>query len=400
MRVLVAAFGTRGDVFPMVSLASALRARGHAVQVCAPPDDEAWIRARGLPVEAVGPSMREFVGLSVAGPRGLWRAMRVMYPALLAEQFRALEPHARASDVMLGSTLTVAGPTFAERFGARYHYVAFAPVVLPSGDYPSLNVPWQAMPRWLNRLTWRANALANNLLVRSTINRERRRFGLAPVDDAWDHLLHRVVIGSEPALAPLPADAPPGVVQTGAWVEPSTEALDPDLERFLDGGPPPVYVGFGSMPDADPARTTRRLVAELSRVGHRALLFAGASGLGSAGLPAGVRGIGPTSHARLFPRCALVVHHGGAGTTATAARAGVPQLIVPHMTDQYFWRHRLTQLGLTPRARVAGTLGGLAKAVSAALGDDALAARAKAFAAGLVPDGLQRAIRLVETGAA
>ena len=94
------------------------------------------------------------------------------------------------------------------------------------------------------------------------------------------------------------------------------------------------------------------------------------------------------------------MHHGGAGTTATAARAGVPQLVVPHMTDQFFWRHRLTQLGLTPRQRVGRNLDGLARGLAAALADAALGTRARDFAARLTQDGLQRAVQLVETGVA
>jgi sterol 3beta-glucosyltransferase len=74
----------------------------------------------------------------------------------------------------------------------------------------------------------------------------------------------------------------------------------------------------------------------------------GWAGLGDGALPEGVLAVGAVSHARLFPRMAAVVHHGGAGTTTTAARAGVPQIIVPHFLDQHYWAGRVRELGLGP----------------------------------------------------
>lgn len=368
MRVLLAPFGSRGDVQPILALGLSLQARGHEVTVCAPPDFTGWIGRLGLGGHAIGPSMAEFVSRSMDGLSGIRYAMRAL-PELFAEQYRSLQPFCERCDVMLGSTLTGAGASCAEKLGFRYHYVTFTPAAIPSGEHPSLFTKSQGLPRWMNRLSWWQSAWANNFGLRSVINRERERLGLPGIDDAWMHLIdQRLIVASDPALAPVPADVPLKYVQTGAWFLPETEELAPEVEEYLAGGEPPVYVGFGSMP-----RPKARAVLESLR-GRRAIV----SGVPA---PEGALAVGATPHGKLFPRCSLVIHHGGAGTTHTAARAGVPQQVVPHATDQFFWKKRLEERGLS-----GGT-------VEAALD---LTANAKAFSLKMTLDGLQRAIELVE----
>ena len=158
-------------------------------------------------------------------------------------------------------------------------------------------------------------------------------------------------------------------------------ALPPKLEAFLDQGEAPVYLGFGSMTDPDPATTTQRVLDALSGLGRRAIIDEGWAGLGAGPLPEGVLAIGPVCHARLFPRLAAAVHHGGAGTTTTAARAGVPQIIVPHVMDQFYWAKRVSALGLGPPAlpRTRLTAKRLAQVLAATLDNELLAERARAL---------------------
>jgi vancomycin aglycone glucosyltransferase len=156
------------------------------------------------------------------------------------------------------------------------------------------------------------------------------------------------------------------------------DPLPEKLEQFLAAGPAPVYFGFGSMPDHDPRATTELLLAVAERVGCRALISRGWAELGEAALPEHVMAVGDVSHARLFPRTAAVVHHGGAGTTHSAARAGVPQIVVPHLLDQFYFARRVHELGVaTPAiARRKLTVSRLAERVSALLDHELLAERA------------------------
>ena len=139
------------------------------------------------------------------------------------------------------------------------------------------------------------------------------------------------------------------------------------------------------MPDPDPAATTEVLLAAVEAAGCRALVSEGWAGLGQAALPESVMSVGSVSHWRLFPRCAAVVHHGGAGTTTTAARAGVPQVVVAHGADQFYWGERVRSLGVGPgpiaRRRLrARSLAGLLRAIA---GNEWLAGRAADLASEL-----------------
>jgi vancomycin aglycone glucosyltransferase len=132
------------------------------------------------------------------------------------------------------------------------------------------------------------------------------------------------------------------------------------------------------MPDPDPAATTGRLLAAIDALGCRALISRGWADLGAVALPEHVMAIGAVSHPRLFPRVAAVVHHGGAGTTHTAARAGVPQVVIPHLLDQYYFARRVHELGVGPPAiaRKRLSVSGLVETLRATLDNEPLADRA------------------------
>ena len=115
------------------------------------------------------------------------------------------------------------------------------------------------------------------------------------------------------------------------------------------------------------------------------LISQGWAGLGDGPLPEGVFVTGPVSHAQLFPRLAAIVHHGGAGTTTTAARAGVPQIVVPHVLDQFYWARRVALLGLGPPAIPRKQLSGqrLLQALGMTLENETMSERAREIGARL-----------------
>jgi UDP:flavonoid glycosyltransferase YjiC (YdhE family) len=139
------------------------------------------------------------------------------------------------------------------------------------------------------------------------------------------------------------------------------------------------------MTDPDPVRTTRRLFEAIGQLGCRALISRGWAGLGDGPLPEGVMIIDPVPHASLFPRLSCVVHHGGAGTTHTAARAGVPQILIPHVLDQFYFARRVAALGIGPPAipRRKLQVGRLVETLRATLDNELLVERAQELAAQL-----------------
>lgn len=138
---------------------------------------------------------------------------------------------------------------------------------------------------------------------------------------------------------------------TGFWSLDGRNDPEPPaaLRAFLDDGPPPVYLGFATQLDPDPAGTTAMMLAALRHTGRRGVLVRTSEALAGAELGDDVFALEHgVPHDWLFPRCAAVVHHAAAGTTATALRAGVPAVLVPHNADQFTWAERLAELGASP----------------------------------------------------
>jgi UDP:flavonoid glycosyltransferase YjiC (YdhE family) len=149
----------------------------------------------------------------------------------------------------------------------------------------------------------------------------------------------------------MPDDAPARAVATDAWVTAIDEPrVDARLASFLSLDPAPVYVGFGSMVAARAGALARDAVAAVRAVGRAVIVGSGWADLARHLEPADDLLVARTlPHATVFPRVAAVIHHGGAGTTTAAAAAGVPQIILPHVLDQFYWAHRVAQLALGPR---------------------------------------------------
>jgi UDP:flavonoid glycosyltransferase YjiC (YdhE family) len=182
---------------------------------------------------------------------------------------------------------------------------------------------------------------------RGPINAARRDVaGQALRARAWDD--YPVLFGVSPTLVPRPDDWTDRVAMSGYWFGPRDPRFvaDRDLVEFIDAGEAPVYVGFGSMLGFDHARLLD--VALRALAGRRAILHAGWSGFGEAPLPRNVRRVAHVPHDWLFPKMSTIVHHGGAGTTHTAARAGVPSVVLPFAADQFFWARRLESVGVAP----------------------------------------------------
>jgi sterol 3beta-glucosyltransferase len=131
--------------------------------------------------------------------------------------------------------------------------------------------------------------------------------------------------------------------------EPGT--LDARIEAFLQRGPAPIHIGFGSMVAPRVPELVAQAVAAVRAVGRRAIIAGGWAALEAHIQESDdVLTVGNVPHSLIFPKVAAAVHHGGAGTTTAAARAGVPQIVLPHILDQYYWAHRVEVLGLGPRA--------------------------------------------------
>lgn len=259
--------------------------------------------------------------------------------------------------------------------------------VPPSGAGPSSRPKKPSKALLSNRLLWKLDERSWNRLFRSTINEERIALGLPPIETVPRHVsTDRPWLAADPLLGPAARTQDLEITQTGAWLLSGLAPLPDDLERFLADGAPPIYFGFGSM-QASPERS-RLLVQAARAVGRRAILSRGWAHLRPDDGGHDCFPVGDVNHERLFPRVAAVVHHGGAGTTATAARAGTPQLLIPHLYDQYYWAHRVARLGIGGPALRASrlTLEALISALQRSL-EPQMAERARVVAPRIEPHG-------------
>ncbi|WP_030238283.1 glycosyltransferase [Streptomyces sp. NRRL S-350] len=399
MRVVLSTYGSRGDVEPLAGLALRLRELGAQVRVCAPPDEEFATRLAAVGVETVpvGQSVRALVTAPPKGPSDFpERASTLVgqfYEAVLAEA----EPDGAV--VATGLFPAVAGAqAAAEKLGARYAYVALQPTMLPSPHHPPFEYPMRPYPAGVtdHRELWELNIGTMNALFGGPVNDHRAAVGLPAVENVRDHVFtDRPWLATDPTLGPWPLPADREVVQTGAWLLPDERPLPADLEDFLAAGGAPVYVGFGSMPLGDPAGAARVAVEAVRAQGRRVLLGRGWAELADVDGAADSFAVGEVNQQALFPRVAAVVHHGGAGTTTTAARAGVPQVLVPQIVDQPYWAARAAELGIgVAHDGPTPTVDSLSTALRQALAP-ATAARAAATAARIRTDGAAAAAKLL-----
>ncbi|RSM47398.1 glycosyltransferase [Amycolatopsis balhimycina DSM 5908] len=395
MRVLLSTYGTRGDVEPLVALAVQLRALGAEVRMCTPPDEEFTERLACLGIGSVpvGPPVRTLMRATAPPTAAELTRYRT---ELLETQFDVFPSAADGCDVLVAAGLAqVAARSVAEAAGIPYVYVTYAAVNLPSPHHaPPPRPGWPEPEGAANPTRWELDADRVNAQFREPLNGHRAALGLPPVGNVRDHVhSERPWLAADPVLGPWPETPGLEVVQTGAWTQVDERPLPAELEAFLDAGPPPVYVGFGSI---TPAPDIARWSVEVSRAqGHRVLVSRGWADLAVADCFA----VGDVNHQRLFGRLAAVVHHGGAGTTQTAARAGVPQVVVPiRLADNPYWAGQVAarKVGAALDGPTA-TVDSLTAAFETALAPETRA-RAKALGAEIRTDGAKTAARLLLDG--
>lgn len=423
MRVLLVTLGSRGDIEPFIALGIGLRAAGHEATLCASRRFAAVIEGHGLHHAPMHDGFLELLH-SRAGREGLARSgsfMGMLSTALrLARQVGPMQlqiqrdcwaaAQAARPDLIVHHLKIMGAPDIAHALGVPAVLVPLVPMVQPTAARPC-----PVLPTWPDRVAGAAGRragykLVNGLATRfglGPVKRWRREQGLPPRPPRID-LRHDAAgrpVGLLHAhsewLLPRPADWPEHAVATGFWRLPGNAHWQPTpaLRAFLDAGPPPVYVGFGSMAGRDPARLARTVIEALTRAGLRGVLARGWGGLEAQAVPAHVHLIDEAPHDRLLPLMAAVVHHGGAGTTAAALLAGRPSVICPFFGDQPFWGRLVHQAGLgpAPLAQARLTPARLAAALHEAVCAEPMRLKAAALGERLrAEDGVGRAVEWLQ----
>ncbi|MBN3833086.1 glycosyltransferase [Burkholderia sp. Ac-20344] len=405
MKLVIATYGTEGDTRPLAALGRALIDAGHDVRLLADAATLGAAAALGVPSAPLSGDIRRAIapdGTLADAVRGRGgfndtsKALAAIANANTAAWMREIADASEGCDAILVSGLaSFVGLSAAEFRGVPAIGTGMIPIT-PTTAFASPFLPPGKLPRWLNRASHRfVNALLWQAFKRATNAARASVCGLPPRRHVWTD--HPMLYGVSPALLSGPADWPSQVLACGQWrIDADAWAPPPELSTFLEAGDPPVYIGFGSMAGFDRAAMVDALVHALA--GRRALFYPGWSDIDASMLPAHVHVIGESPHDRLFPRVSMAIHHGGSGTAHSAARAGIPSVVVPFAGDQFFWANRLERLGVAD-APVAGRRVGaaaLARAIAFAERGDTKA-RALELGARIAQEkGLKRAVSAIE----
>jgi UDP:flavonoid glycosyltransferase YjiC (YdhE family) len=322
--------------------------------------------------------------------------------SLNADAWRA----AQGSEAIIYKSSWIAGYSIAEKLGVPCVGAMLFPLT-PTRAFPSFLVGGGAdRGPLLNRLVWglteqvvwQLTRQDDNALRRDLLHLRRLPF-LGPAARQRAEAMP-ILYAYSPSVLPRPDDWPDHVHVTGYWfLDPPLGWRPPaDVLRFLEAGPPPVSIGFGSMASSDREATLRTVLQALRISGQRGVLLSGWAGLGRGQvLPDTVLRAENLPHSWLFPRMAAVVHHGGAGTTGAGLRAGVPSVLTPLAADQHNWARRVHALGAGPAPVAFQGLDakGLANAIRDAATDPGMRQRAAEIGGRIAAeDGLGQAIDL------
>lgn len=404
MKFLVLTYGTDGDTRPLAALSRALMDAGHEAHLLADASSLGTATALGVPVTALAGNIRATLGHNGAGgvfernsANDTAKALTRLSNENAESWLRTTVAAGKGCDAIIMSGLAgFVGLSAAEYLGVKAIGTGMFPLT-PTSAFSSPLVPPGKLPRMFNRASQR---LINNLvwmMFRKAINKARARVcGLPPRKSLW--VGHPMLYGVSPSLLPRPDDWPSNALVCGQWLAPAKQWSPPEmLSEFLAAGEPPIYIGFGSMGGFEPRQMRDAIVGGLA--GRRAVFYPGWSGIEASQLPPNVFAVGDTPHDWLLPQTSVAVHHGGSGTTHSAARAGVPSVVVPFAGDQPFWADRLYQAGVG--AKVSGW-----KALNAAtlaeslrfVERDEVRSRARALGEKMrAEDGLKTAVQAIES---
>jgi sterol 3beta-glucosyltransferase len=358
MRLSIHTLGTRGDFQPYLALAAGLEAAGHDVQLVAPAQFAQLVHQRRVDFEPLSreflamlddPEVQAFMGgrASINVALRLFKRMRPVMLEIFEQQWRAASRY--RPDLLIWHPKAIAVPHLAERLKIGSMLASPLPVCTPTSAFPTPLLPFASLGP-LNQLSHSLVLHGATALYGETLRRWREQTLQLPARGKPPDPLG-TLYGYSSAVLPKPPDWGAAVHVTGYWFLEDDEPwqTDPELARFLQTDPTPIYIGFGSMPTAQSAQLAGTVREAVIAAGVRAVVATGGGGaLSAMQASEQILCIDSAPHHLLFPLLAAVVHHGGAGTTAAALKAGKPNFICPFLGDQPFWGRRVADLGIGP----------------------------------------------------
>lgn len=403
----IIAIGSRGDVAPLTGLGVRLQEAGHRVIVVAYAAFADLVTVCGLEFRGLDDHAAD---LSDVAPREAAKAMAAFFApsgmrALSKDVLAALRDEP-LDLLMLSPFAELVGHPLAEALDIPSVGVRLQPLSATADHPPAVLGAWSA-GSYGNKSAARLGEVVIDRVYNKTVNGFRDELGLPK---ASARALRRrrteaqwpILYGYSPTVLPRPADWRPGIDVVGYWWPARPAGWQPpaDLADFLQAGPAPVVIGFGSTVNskAEAERLSDLVTQAVRSAGVRGVIQAGWAGLDVSGDD--VIAVGDVPHDWLFPHAAAVVHHCGAGTAAAGLRAGIPTVSVPAgYGDQPFWARRLFALGVGPEPISSRrlTVDALTAAIRKALSQSRFKENARRLAHALdAEDGAGKVVQIVE----
>ncbi|KNY26161.1 glycosyltransferase [Pseudobacteroides cellulosolvens] len=341
MKIIIVIQGSQGDVNPFFSLGIILKASGHKVIFAAPDGFKQQYIKYGFEHIPVG------FDFKMKPEEANGKYMFSQLKKSIEDQFEILINSIKDADLIIGNGLDFAGSSISEKFGTPHIAVLHVPPAFKSDSMAPISVKNRNLPRIINKIHWKVGNLFIMILFGKWVNIEREKLSLPKFKNYCELMTKGAILSAAKSLAPMPPEYS-NVFRTGYWVLDDGDELDGELENFINAGEPPIYIGFGSMIDQDSQKTSQILNKLISLKDYRFVISRGWANL-TAQKNENVYFVDYVPHVKLFPKMSMTIHHGGAGTTHTSAKAGVPQILVPHALDQYYWADRIYKLKLGPK---------------------------------------------------
>ncbi len=366
MKVVLAAHGTRGDVEPCAAVGLELQRRGHDVRMAVPPNLVSFVESAGLAAVGYGPDSQEQVtavadfvhhAFTPQNPISLVRAGRELFVEGWAQMSETLTSLADGADLLVtGQTYHGVVANVAEYYDIPIAGLHHFPIrvngrlSLPSIPSPAPLIRFSLRAAWW--LYWRA--------TKEVDDAQRRELGLtraaAPAAKRMAERGSLEIQAYDEACFPgLAAEWNSRRHFVGALTMELPTDADGELASWIAAGTPPIYFGFGSTPLQSPADTIAMVAAACKELGERALIYSGASAAYPISNCAHIKLVGLVNYSTVFPLCRAVVHHGGAGTTAAALRAGIPMVVLWDVADQPLWAAQVIRLKVGCARRLSTT---------------------------------------------
>jgi sterol 3beta-glucosyltransferase len=414
MQITIIAGGSRGDVQPYVALGKGLQVAGHTVRILSTDDFQTLVTDNELDFFTTGGSA-EAVAREMQTRLEEGNMLKILSDMRRASEKQAVQSAEKGlvacqgSDLILGGLSGLSsGQALSEKLGIPLLLAYLVPFT-PTSAFPSTltPVPQTPLTHWMNKPSHRVGQQIMWQSLRSADKKARTEVLHIPPASFWGPFSsvrrqkRPVLYGYSPQVLPPPKDWDASQHVTGYWFLEPPQGWEPpaDLLQFLQAGPLPIYIGFGSMSSRKPEEAADMVLQALARTGQRGVLYEGWGGLKKEQVPETVFMTGSIPHTWLFPRMAAVVHHGGVGTTAAGLAAGVPSIVTPFFADQPFWGQRVYELGVGPRpiARKRLTVDNLTEAIEHAVSDEEMRKRAALLGERIrAENGIAKAVTLIE----